>query len=55
MYSKLINKLPESRVVDEIVNSAVKIEIEFVVNALPVVLIGMNSGMMCNVIRFCAD
>ena len=28
---------------------------EFVVDALPVELIGMNSGMMCNYIRFCAD
>ena len=28
---------------------------EFVVNALPVELIGMNSGMMCNYIRFCTD
>ena len=54
LYSKLINKLPESRIV-EIVSSAVEIEMEFVVDALPVELIGMNSGMMCNYIRFCAD
>ena len=54
LYSKLINKLPESRIV-EIVSSAVKIKMEFVVDALPVELIGMNSGMMCNYIRFCAD
>jgi ribonucleotide reductase beta subunit family protein with ferritin-like domain len=54
LYSKLINKLPESRIV-EIVSSAVKIEMEFVTGALPVELIGMNSGMMCNYIRFCAD
>ena len=54
LYSKLINKLPESRIV-EIVSSAVKIEMEFVVDALPVELIGMNLGMMCNYIRFCAD
>jgi ribonucleoside-diphosphate reductase subunit M2 len=53
-YSKLINKLPESWIV-EIVSSAVKIKMEFVVDALPVELIGMNSGMMCNYIRFCAD
>ncbi len=54
LYSKLINKLSESRIV-EIVSSAVKIEMEFVVDALPVELIGMNSGMMRNYIRFCAD
>jgi ribonucleoside-diphosphate reductase subunit M2 len=28
---------------------------EFVVDALPVELIGMNSSMMCNYIKFCAD
>ena len=54
LYSKLVNKLPESRIV-EIVSSAVEIETEFVVDALPVELIGMNSAMMCNYIRFCAD
>jgi ribonucleoside-diphosphate reductase subunit M2 len=54
LYSKLINKLPESRIV-EIVSSAVEIEMEFDTDTLPVELIGMNSGMMCNYIRFCAD
>ena len=39
----------------EIINSAVNIEMEFVVDALPVELIGMNSSMMCNYIKFCAD
>ena len=28
---------------------------EFVVDALPIELIGMNSTMMCNYIKFCAD
>ncbi len=54
LYSKLINRLPESRIV-EIICSAVAIEMEFVVDALPVKLIGMNSTMMCNYIKFCAD
>ena len=54
LYLKLINKLPESRII-EIVSSAVKIKMEFVIDALPVELIGMNSGMMCNYIRFCTD
>jgi len=54
LYSKLVNRLPESRIV-EIIRSAVKIEMEFVVDALPVELIGMNSAMMCNYIKFCAD
>jgi len=54
IYSKLVNRLPESRIV-EIIRSAVAIEMEFVVDALPVELIGMNSVMMCNYIKFCAD
>jgi ribonucleotide reductase beta subunit family protein with ferritin-like domain len=54
LYSKLINKLTESGIV-EIVSSAVKIKMEFVVNTLPLELIGMNLAMMCNYIRFCTD
>ncbi len=41
LYSKLLNHLPEARVV-EIIDSAVNIEMEFVVDALPIELIGMN-------------
>jgi ribonucleotide reductase beta subunit family protein with ferritin-like domain len=55
LYSKLINKLPESRIVEIIIHSAVEIKMEFVVNALPVELIGMNLDMMCNYISLCAD
>jgi len=54
MYSKLTNKLQEGRIID-IVKSAVDIEKEFVVNSLPVELIGMNSKLMCEYIEFCAD
>jgi ribonucleoside-diphosphate reductase subunit M2 len=54
LYSKLVNRLPEFRIV-EIISSAVAIEMEFVVDALPVELIRMNSTMMCNYIKFCAD
>jgi ribonucleoside-diphosphate reductase subunit M2 len=54
LYSKLINKLPQERVL-EIIRDAVAIEQEFVVDALPVELIGMNSGLMCQYIEFCAD
>jgi ribonucleotide reductase beta subunit family protein with ferritin-like domain len=54
LYSKLINRLPEACIV-EIISSAVNIEMEFVVDALLVKLIGMNSTMMCNYIKFCAD
>jgi hypothetical protein len=38
-----------------IIKSAVKLEMEFIVDALPIELIGMNSAMMCNYIKFCAD
>jgi ribonucleoside-diphosphate reductase subunit M2 len=54
IYNKLVNKLPESRII-EIITNAVEIEKEFVVDALPVELIGMNSKLMCAYIEFCAD
>ena len=54
LYSKLVNKLDNDRIT-EIITNAVEIEKEFVVDALPVELIGMNSVMMCQYIEFCAD
>jgi ribonucleoside-diphosphate reductase subunit M2 len=54
LYSKLINHLPAARDT-RIISSAVNIKMEFVVDALPVKLIGMNSSMMCDYIKFCAD
>ena len=54
MYSKLENKLPQERI-QAIIRDAVEIEKEFVSDALPVELIGMNSKMMCQYIEFCAD
>ena len=54
LYSKLVNKLPATRVI-EIITNAVTIEKEFVSDALPVELIGMNSKLMCQYIEFCAD
>src|SRR5210317_385484 len=54
LYSKLVNKLPEHSVI-QIIRSAVDIEKEFVVDALPVELIGMNSRLMCSYIEYCAD
>jgi hypothetical protein len=51
----VVNKNLESQIVD-IISSTVATEMEFVVNALPVKLIGMNSAMMCNdYINFFAD
>mmetsp|Transcript_9131 Transcript_9131/g.15128 ORF Transcript_9131/g.15128 Transcript_9131/m.15128 type:complete len:376 (-) Transcript_9131:751-1878(-) len=54
IYSKLVNKLDQSRIY-EIVDNAVAIECEFISDALPVELIGMNSKLMGQYIKFCAD
>ena len=54
LYSQLIEKLPVERVT-EVITNAVAIEKEFVSDALPVRLIGMNADMMCQYIEFCAD
>ena len=54
LYSMLNNKLPESRV-QEIIRDAVSIEQEFVTDALPVDLIGMNAKLMSQYIEFVAD
>jgi ribonucleoside-diphosphate reductase beta chain len=54
LYSTLVNKLdPEE--VQAIICEAVEIEKEFVTDALPVSLIGMNAGMMAEYIEFVAD
>ena len=54
LYSTLQNKLdPEE--VQAIITEAVTIEKEFVTDALPVSLIGMNAGLMGDYIEFVAD
>lgn len=50
----LIHKLP-TETVTAIITDAVTIEKEFVTDALPVKLIGMNSDLMCQYIEFVAD
>jgi ribonucleotide reductase beta subunit family protein with ferritin-like domain len=54
LYTYLVHRLPEARV-HEIVADAVAIEKEFITDALPVELIGMNSTLMGQYIEFCAD
>ena len=55
LYSKhLVDKLPKDKV-KEIIIDAVEIEKEFVTDALPVKLIGMNSDLMGQYIEFVAD
>jgi len=54
LYSKLNKKLTKSKVL-EILKEAVEIEKEFICDALPCRLIGMNSDLMCQYIEFVAD
>jgi ribonucleoside-diphosphate reductase beta chain len=54
LYSKLKNKLPDETV-RKIITDAVEIEKEFITDALPVSLIGMNCDLMSEYIEFVAD
>lgn len=54
LYSKLLKKMNKARV-HEIIKEAVEIETEFICEALPCRLIGMNSQMMTQYIQFVAD
>ena len=54
LYSKLNKKVNKSRVM-EIIKEAVEIEKEFISEALPCRLIGMNGDLMCQYIEFVAD
>jgi len=54
LYDKMENKLKKSKV-HEIIREAVEIETEFICDALPCRLIGMNSMMMTQYIQFVAD
>ena len=54
LYSKLVRKMEKSRI-HEIIREAVEIETEFICEALPCRLIGMNSQMMTQYIQFVAD
>ena len=54
LYSKLIKKMNKARI-HEIIKEAVEIETEFICEALPCRLIGMNSQMMTQYIQFVAD
>ncbi len=55
LYNKhIVNKLPKDTIRDILVE-AVEIEKEFVTDAIPVALIGMNADLMCQYIEFVAD
>ena len=52
--SHLINKVPKERI-KEIIVDALNIEREFIVESLPVKLIGMNSDLMTKYLEFVTD
>ena len=54
LYSMLENKLSQDTLL-EIITQAVQIEKEFVTDAIPVDLIGMNAALMSQYIEFVAD
>jgi ribonucleoside-diphosphate reductase beta chain len=54
LYSMLKNQLPKDDI-NKMIVDAVKIEQEFVTDALPVDLIGMNARLMAQYIEFVAD
>lgn len=54
LYSELEHKLPKAKI-HKILRQAVKIEKEFILEALPCNLIGMNSALMSDYIEFVAD
>ena len=49
------SRRPHPDTVKKIITDAVKIEQEFLTDALPVSLIGMNAKLMCQYIEFVAD
>jgi ribonucleoside-diphosphate reductase subunit M2 len=54
LYTKMVKKIQRHRIY-EIVRDAVEIEKEFISEALPCRLIGMNAKLMCQYIEFVAD
>lgn len=55
LYQKYIRKKPDEQTVFGIIKEAVSIEKEFLTEALPAALIGMNCELMKNYIEFTAD
>ncbi len=55
LYNNHINNKLTKETVEKIIADAVEIEKEFVSDAIPVRLIGMNAELMCQYIEFCAD
>jgi ribonucleotide reductase beta subunit family protein with ferritin-like domain len=54
LYSKIVRKLPKKKI-HEIIMEAVEIEKEFIIEAIPCRMMGMNSKLMIQYIEFVAD
>lgn len=54
LYKKIINKI-DQKVIHDMIAEAVDIETEFITESLPVKLIGMNTELMTQYIKFIAD
>lgn len=54
LYSKIVNRLSKTKV-HKLIKEAVRIEKEFITEAIPCSMIGMNSKMMGHYIEFVAD
>ena len=54
LYSKIERKLPKKKIMD-IIREAVEIEKEFITDAIPCRMIGMNAKLMSQYIEFVAD
>lgn len=54
LYKKLVKKMSKTRI-HEIIKEAVEIELEFICDALPCKMIGMNAKLMTEYIQFVAD
>ena len=54
IYEHLLNKVSQKRVA-EIINEAVDIEIEFITESIPCNMIGMNTKLMIEYIKYVAD
>jgi ribonucleotide reductase beta subunit family protein with ferritin-like domain len=54
LYSKIQKKVSKKRIT-EIITEAVDIEIEFITEAIPCRMIGMNTKLMAQYIQFMAD
>ncbi len=54
LYEEIEKKLPKAKV-HKIIREAVEIEREFITESIPCSMIGMNSELMTQYIKFCAD